>query len=147
MDWEKELSGQLTAALAGLTPAPFPPDDRWNSLTFLDLEGAEAGKRWKKLAARALKRAKTFEIHCWSEEPEAVSLALEYGERRATGWAYGVVVTGPVTPAFEKMVLGQPAGLEDHWTPFFNLNLDGRFFSSHWGRELSCCPELLEDGE
>ena len=87
MDWEKELSGQLTAALAGLTPAPFPPDDRWNSLTFLDLEGAEAGKRWKKLAARALKRAKTFEIHCWSEEPEAVSLALEYGERRATGWA------------------------------------------------------------
>lgn len=69
MDWEKELSGQLTAALAGLTPAPFPPDDRWNSLTFLDLEGAEAGKRWKKLAARALKRAKTFEIHCWSEEP------------------------------------------------------------------------------
>ena len=84
MDWEKELSGQLTAALAGLTPAPFPPDDRWNSLTFLDLEGAEAGKRWKKLAARALKRAKTFEIHCWSEEPEAVSLALEYGEMRVS---------------------------------------------------------------
>ena len=110
MDWEKELSGQLTAALAGLTPAPFPPDDRWNSLTFLDLEGAEAGKRWKKLAARALKRAKTFEIHCWSEEPEAVSLALEYGERRATGWAYGVVVTGPVTPAFEKMFWASPPG-------------------------------------
>ena len=147
MEWQKEVSGQLVAALDGLIPAPFPPDDGGSGLVFLDLEGEGAGEQWKTLAARALKRAKAFQIHCWSEEPEAISLALKYGERRESSWAYGVVVAGLVTPAFGEMVLGQPAGPEDHWTPFFNLNLDGIFLSSHWGRELSCCPELLEGEE
>ena len=46
-------------------------------------------RRWKALVSERLKTAKTFEIHCWSEESEWIQVALQYGELRQTNWVHG----------------------------------------------------------
>ena len=73
---------------------------------------------------------------------------MSYGAVKESDWAYGTIIAGPVTPEFCHMLLGRPPveemKWEWKWTPFFNLNLDEILFSSHYGTEISCLPELLE---
>ena len=148
MDWQDELKDGLTKALAGLKTNEIPPEKAALELVFLDLNEEGSYQRWKELTGRALKRAKTFEIHCWSEERDWIETALSYGAVKESDWAYGTIIAGPVTPEFCRMLLSQPPveemKWEWKWTPFFNLNLDEILFSSHYGTEISCLPELLE---
>ena len=149
MGWQNELRESLTRAITGLKANEIPPEKTSPELLFLDLNEDCSGQCWNALVERALKRAETFEIHCWSEEKVWIEAALTYGATKESDWAYGTVVTGPVTPAFCRMILCQPqaerTGSERKWTPFFNLILDDILFSSHYGTEVSCLPELLED--
>ena len=143
MGWEEELREGLSGALEGLRPNKIAPDTALQ-LEYLELRGEGAGRRWRALTQRALAQAETFEIHCWNGEEELLRLALAFGTRRESGWAYGTVVAGAVTPAFSRMVLDQPAPAEEGYTPFFNLFLDGSFQSCHYGTEMYCAPGLLE---
>ena len=58
--------------------------------------------------------AKSFEIHCWSEETDWIDAALQYGEEKETEWSYGKVITGKVTSGFIEMLLNllKPADIE-----------------------------------
>ena len=95
--------------------------------------------RWKALVAERLKTAKTFEIHCWNEEPEWIALALKYGAQKEDDWQYGKIITGAVTPELCEKLLGIPKPVDrticNKMTPFFQIFLDGDFQSCHYGTE------------
>ena len=97
-------------------------------------------QEWKTLIREYLHSAKSFEIHCWTEEPEWIELALRYGEFKETDWAYGKVVSGEVTPDFVELILNQPKPADteiyNKMTPFFSIFLDNGFSSSHYGTEV-----------
>ena len=96
--------------------------------------------KWLELLKKALKTAKTFEIHCWNGEEEWIELALQYGVLKESDWKYGKMVTGKVTQEFADMLLGLPkpqeVEFENKMTPFFNVFLDNGFQSSHYGTEI-----------
>ena len=76
----------------------------------------------------------------WNEETEWIHVALQYGELRQTNWVHGKVIAGSVTPEFTKMLLGlsKPTDTEiyNKMTPFFNVFLDDKFQSCHYGTEM-----------
>ena len=105
--------------------------------------GFNAGdlETWRRIVVEQLTEAKRFEIHCWNEEQEEIALALQLGNRREqSGWDYGVIVEGPVTPQFRERLLTLPkpadTGIYDKMTPFFSIFLDNGFSSEHYGTEL-----------
>ena len=89
------------------------------------------------------KTAASFEIHCWNEETEWIALALQYGNHKQTDWAFGKIVSGPVTPEFLQMLLGLPKPTDteiyNKMTPFFSIFFDNGFSSEHYGTELHVC--------
>ena len=97
-------------------------------------------QQWKDIVEQNLQVAKSFEIHCWSEETDWIDAALQYGEEKETEWSYGKVITGKVTPGFVEMLLNlpKPADTEiyNKMTPFFSIFLDNGFSSEHYGTEL-----------
>ena len=99
-----------------------------------------AGRPWKEIMAEQLATARRFEIHCWSDEPQWIALALRYGQWKEIGWPYGTVIAGEVTPAFTHMLLSLPTPADrevyDKQTPFFSIFLDNGFSSEHYGTEL-----------
>ena len=68
------------------------------------------------------------------------SLACFYGSLKDDDWQYGKIITGNVTPEFVQMLLGQPKPADteiyNKMTPFFNVFLDDKFQSCHYGTEL-----------
>lgn len=95
--------------------------------------------KWLELMTEALKSAKSFEIHCWTEENEWIEVALKYGTLKDSNWKHGKIVTGSVTQEFADMLLSmpKPADIEiyNKMTPFFNVFLDDSFQSCHYGTE------------
>lgn len=111
----------------------------------VELDSTEkTNSKWLAYTSEALKTAKTFEIHCWSEERDCIELALSYGKLKDTDWPYGVIITGEVTLEFTSFLLGlpKPAGTEiyNKMTPFFTIALDNNFWSEHYGTELNGQP-------
>ena len=96
--------------------------------------------KWLELLEKALKSAKTFEIHCWNEEKEWMEVALQYGTLKESDWKYGKIIAGNVTQKFSEMLLTvpKPQDIEiyNKMTPFFNVFLDDSFQSSHYGTEI-----------
>lgn len=99
--------------------------------------------KWLELITEALKGAKSFEIHCWSEENEWIEVALRYGTLKESDWKYGKIITGQVTPEFSDMLLRMPKPQDieiyNKMTPFFNVFFDNGFQSSHYGTEVYVC--------
>lgn len=97
-------------------------------------------ERWKEIVAVYLKGAKNFEIHCWDEETEEIAAVLSYGALKKTGWQYGKIIVGLVTPEFIDFLLEQekPKDMDiyNKMTPFFSIFLDNGFSSEHYGTEL-----------
>ena len=135
----KELEKALPKAMMDLKPARIPDEPVEFELVTLDRDEKDNSK-WLSYVTAALDGAKTFEIHCWNEETAWIELALRYGKLKEDDWKYGKIVTGDVTPEFVQMLLGQPkpADVEiyNKMTPFFNVFLDDRFQSCHYGTEL-----------
>ena len=97
-------------------------------------------QQWKYIVEQNLQVAKSFEIHCWSEETDWIDATLQYGEEKETEWSYGKVITGKVTPEFVEMLLNLPKPVDteiyNKMTPFFSIFLDNGFSSEHYGTEL-----------
>ena len=139
-DLEADMTAVLTDLVGDLTPTPVTPDDvSFDDALYFDYTEKD-NHRWLSIIKDALQTAKTFEIHCWYEEPEAIALALEYGTFKDTDWWYGKVIVGAVTTAFGDMLLSQPKPSDiesaNKMTPFFNIFFDNGFQSCHWGTEL-----------
>ena len=135
----EELKNALTSAIMDLKSAPIP--DKAIEFEEITLDRSEAdNSKWLAYITAALDGAKTFEIHCWNEEAEWIELALQYGSLKGDDWQYGKIITGAVTPEFVQMLLGlpKPADTETYnkMTPFFNVFLDDKFQSCHYGTEL-----------
>jgi len=140
MDLEKVLTEQILS----LTPVPYEPEGPLLS-EFLMLDGTEEDlRRWRDLTAQHLSGAKRFEIHCWSDEQEAIRLALQHGVVKPFDWKYGTVIEGPVTADFSRLLLDAPkpadCDMGRRLTPFFTINLDHHFSSGHYGTELAWSP-------
>ena len=135
----KELEKALSGAIMDLKPAPIPDETLELEMVTLDRSETDNAK-WLSYITAALKDAATFEIHCWNEETEWIELALRFGRLKDDDWQYGKMITGDVTPEFIKMLLGQPkpadTEIDNKMTPFFNVFLDDKFQSCHFGTEL-----------
>ena len=85
---------------------------------------------WKEIMTEKLKTASTFEIHCWTEETEEITMALPFGTFKES----------KVTPEFTSFLLGLPKPTDteiyNKMTPFFTIVLDNGFWSEHYGTEL-----------
>ena len=134
-----DLKNALSWAMMDLKPATIPDDPPQFEMVTLD-KSEQDNHKWLSYVAAALNSAKTFEIHCWNEEPEWIELALRYGKLKDDDWRYGKIITGEVTPEFVQMLLSQPKPtdieIENKMTPFFNVFLDDTFQSCHYGTEL-----------
>ena len=134
-----ELEKALSGAIMDLKPAPIPDETLECELVTLDRSETD-NARWLSYITAALKDAKTFEIHCWNEETEWIELALRYGRLKDDDWQYGKIITGDITPEFVQMLLEQPkptdTEIDNKMTPFFNVFLDDKFQSCHYGTEL-----------
>lgn len=138
MEFES-LKEALSEVIMDLKPAKIPDEPvEYESVT---LERDEKdNSKWLAHITPALETAGTFEIHYWSEEEEWIELALRYGKLKDDDWRYGKIITGDVTPEFIQMLLGlsKPTDVElyNKMTPFFNVFLDDKFQSCHYGTEL-----------
>ena len=136
----KDIESTLTGLIADLKPAPAEPvESKLTESVYFDYSEKD-NTRFLALITDALRIAKNFEIHCWNEETEEISLALKYGELKEDDWKYGKIITGEVTAEFAEMLLAQPKPIDteaaNKMTPFFNIFLDDAFQSSHWGTEI-----------
>ena len=135
----EDLKNALADAIMDLKPAPIPDEHVEFEMVTLDRTETDNSK-WLSYITTALDDAKTFEIHCWNEETEWIELALQYGSLKDDDWRYGKIITGDVTPEFVQMLLGLPkptdVEIENKMTPFFNVFLDDKFQSCHYGTEL-----------
>ena len=134
-----DLKNALSRAMMDLKPATIPDDPPQFEMVTLD-KSEQDNHKWLSYVAAALNSAKTFEIHCWNEESMWIELALRYGKLKDDDWRYGKIITGDVTPEFVQMLLSQPKPtdieIENKMTPFFNVFLDNKFQSCHYGTEL-----------
>lgn len=134
-----DLKNTLSDAIMDLKHAPIPDEPADFEMVTLDRSETDNGK-WMDCISVTLEDAKTFEIHCWNEETEWIELALQYGSLKDDDWQYGKIITGDVTPEFVQMLLSQskPTDTEiyNKMTPFFNVFLDDKFQSCHYGTEL-----------
>ena len=135
-----ELKTLLTSRVNDLKPAPTEPvDSKLTEAVYFDYTEKD-NTCFLALITYDLKTAKTFDIHCWNEEPDEIALALQYGKLKEADWTYGKIITGEVTPEFVEMLLSQPKPTDieaaNKMTPFFNIFLDDTFQSSHWGTEI-----------
>ena len=133
------LQDTLSDLVPHLKPAPFQPEDTTNykSICFNDPQADNT--EWKTLISPYLSSAKSFEIHCWSDESEELALALQYGSIKPYDWEYGTVISGSVTPDFISFLLSlsKPANTvyANKIIPFFSIFLDNGFSSEHYGTE------------
>ena len=135
----EDLKNALSDTIVDLQPAPIPDESAEFEMVTLDRSEKDNSK-WLAYITAALDEAKTFEIHCWNEETEWIELALRYGQLKNDDWRYGKIIAGDVTPEFVQMLLSQPKPADtevcNKMTPFFNVFLDDRFQSCHYGTEL-----------
>lgn len=138
MEFEN-LKNALSGAIMDLKPAVIPDAPIVFEEVTLDRSETDNSK-WLSYITAALNGAKTFEIHCWNEETEAINLALRYGNLKNDDWRHGKIIIGDVTPEFVQMLLSQPKPtdieIDNKMTPFFNVFLDDKFQSCHYGTEL-----------
>ena len=134
-----DLKKALSETIMDLKPEPIPDEVVEFEEVMLD-RSEEDNSKWLSYISAALDGAKTFEIHCWNEETEWIELALRYGKLKDDDWRHGKIITGDVTPEFVKMLLDQPKPADteiyNKMTPFFNVFLDDKFQSCHYGMEL-----------
>ena len=134
-----DLKKALSETIMDLKPAPIPDEAIEFEEVILDRSEVDNSK-WVSYITAALKVAKTFEIHCWNEETEWIKLALQYGSLKEDDWQYGKIIAGDVTPEFVQMLLSQPMPADteiyNKMTPFFDVFLDDKFQSCHYGTEL-----------
>ena len=135
----KDFISKISAVLDDLEPVPDQPTENI-AYEIITLDGSEGDNaKWKALISAHIKTAKTFEIHCWKEEQDEITLALQYGALKDFDWKYGKVIAGAVTAEFAAMLLNMPKPIDtvisNKMTPFFSIFFDNGFSSEHYGTE------------
>ena len=135
----KDLEKNICDIICNLTPSSSMPENSvLNESVYFD-RSQKSNEAWTKLIYPYLAIAKQFEIHCWNEESEWIDLALQYGDKKESDWKYGHVIVGEITPKFIEMILSLPKPVDteiyNKMTPFFNIFLDDKFQSCHYGTE------------
>lgn len=135
----KNISDILCDILPSLEPASCQPSD-YNEYQFVNFDRTEKdNSKWKKLISENISTAKTFEIHCWEDETDEISMALKYGVINETSWKLGSVIKGNITDDFKSMLLSLPKPSDtdtyNKMTPFFSIFFDNGFSSEHYGTE------------
>ena len=136
----KDLEKTISNLVTDLKPVNEEPKETilYESLYFDRSE--QDNQKWVQHISSYLLEAKKFEIHCWNEESEWLDIALQYGEKVENDWHYGQIVVGDVTPQFVEMILSIPkpkdTEIYNKMTPFFNLFLDDKYQSCHYGTEI-----------
>ena len=88
----------------------------------------------KKLIGYFAKPGVPFELHCWNEETEAISLAKSIAQPRKTDWQHGVYFKGVATE--EKISVITMISDGEEATPFFDILINDDLICEHWGREI-----------
>lgn len=95
---------------------------------------------WSDLIRSCAVYGETFEIHCWSDEKEAIRQALHLGREVSTSWHGGKVIRGTISMDFLNYITRtpKPQGGTGYnmMTPFFTLHLGDRIYSEHYGSEI-----------
>ena len=95
---------------------------------------------WSELIKTCAVVGDTFEIHCWSDENDAVKLALQYGRKVTSSWHDGTVITGIITKDFLGFLADMPKPSESEpynkMTPFFTIQFGNTLSSEHYGSEV-----------
>ena len=135
----KDFISKISAVLDDLEPVPDQPTENI-AYEIITLDGSEGDNaKWKALISAHIKTAKTFEIHCWKEEQDEITLALQYGALKDFDWKYGKVIAGAVTAEFAAMLLNMPKPIDtvisNKMTPFFSIFFDNGYSSEHYGTE------------
>ena len=135
----KSLHNTISSLIPSMEAVPCEPSgtDEFYSVFFDNTE--KDNTKWKKLISDNISTAKTFEIHCWEDEADAISLALNYGSLKQTNWKHGSVIASTITENFISMLLSLPkqsdTDIYNKMTPFFSIFFDNGFSSSHYGTE------------
>ena len=124
----KDFISKISAVLDDLEPVPDQPTENI-AYEIITLDGSEGDNaKWKALISAHIKTAKTIEIHCWKEEQDEITLALQYGALKDFDWKYGKVIAGAVTAEFAAMLLNMPKPIDtvisNKMTPFFSIFFD-----------------------
>lgn len=135
----KNISDILCDILPSLEPASCQPSD-YNEYQSVNFDRTEKdNSKWKKLISENISTAKTFEIHCWEDETDEISMALKYGVINETSWKLGSIIKGKITNDFKSMLLSLPKPSDtdtyNKMTPFFSIFFDNGFSSEHYGTE------------
>lgn len=141
MENKDMLSGvkeALEAVIPDLMPIPCDAQDS-GEYEYITFDGFPRDNLcWKELIKKQLPAARTFELHCWEDEKDAIALGLKFGSIKPSGWKGGVIIAGDVTEEFCRMLLALPLPRNIGFArlnPFFSVVLDNGFSSEHYGTE------------
>lgn len=135
----KDMENALRNMFDELEPVPY--DAAVADCEIITFDGTERDNtQWLALIETHIETAETFEIHCWTEEKEEISLALQFGAVKPDQWKYGTIITGSVTEEFKDWLLHLPKPTDrengyNKMTPFFSIMFDNGFSSEHYGTE------------
>lgn len=100
----------------------------------------EDKKWWSDLVKTCAVVGDMFEIHCWSDEDEAIRLALKHGKKITSSWRDGTVIVGTITRDFLEYIVRLPKPLDNDiynkMTPFFTIQFGKILSSEHYGSEI-----------
>ena len=123
-----DFISKISAVLDDLEPVPDQPTENI-ACEIITFDGSEKDNaKWKALVAEHIQTARTFEIHCWTEEQDEIALALQYGALKNFDWKHGKVIAGSITAEFAAMLLNMSK-------PIFSIFFDNGFSSEHYGTE------------
>ena len=96
---------------------------------------------WNDLVRACAVIGDPFEIHCWFDEKAEITAALRFGHEVTSTWSGGTVISGIITQEFISYLIEapKPADTEiyNKMTPFFSIFFGGRFYSEHYGTEVT----------
>lgn len=90
---------------------------------------------WMDLARKIAIQSKTFEIRCWKDEAEAISIGKRFGKPVENHETTEIVFTGLVTNTFVDYLCDDKCHVSQIFTLNFYMGEELLFHSGHYGTE------------
>ena len=95
---------------------------------------------WNQIFTLVAGRCSSFRVHCWNDEISEISRIKQFGNVLNTSWEHGVIIEGQISDSFIDSITSLYVATQRNgcnmMTPFFTIELDGVFSSSHYGTEV-----------
>ena len=95
---------------------------------------------WNQVFTLLAQKASYFRVHCWNDEIDEISHAKKFGHILTTSWKHGVIIEGQISDSFIHSITSSYSATQRNgynmMTPFFTIELDNIFSSSHYGTEV-----------